>query len=137
MSLQPIPIHTHPALAGSTLHALFLSTLTITICSHKLCFFKHSGKCFKCKIYKFIALYSLSFTQNSISKSNLLTGMYVSLPRIGQLGTFAKHKDTGITNSCFWKLHNTKPNTSPLGLLPVCYCLWMAKQLGTNNEFQP
>lgn len=104
--------HPHPGPAGSTLHAALLFQY-----SHEIRFLKHSGKCFTYKTPKFIPLRSLSFTQNKTSKASLPTGTYVSLPGVGQLGTFATHKDTEI-NSYFWKLHNTKPNTSPLALLP-------------------
>lgn len=78
-------------------------------------FLKHSGKCSKCKITN-LSHSSFSFTQNKISNANSPTGMYVSLPRVRQLGTLPTHKDAGITNSCFWKLHNRKPK-SPLALL--------------------
>lgn len=78
-------------------------------------FLKHSGKCSKCKIIN-LSHSSFSFTQNKISNANSPTGMYVSLPGVRQLGTLATHKDAGITNSCFWKLHNRKPK-SPLALL--------------------
>lgn len=118
--LQPSPPALQPALEGSTLHAVlpfqpsqqqsvpmkYVSSNTVESVSSV----KSPN----------LSQPSFSFTQNKISNANSLTGMYVSLPGVRQLWTLATHKDTGITNSCFWKLHNTKPNTSPLELLPQC-----------------
>lgn len=74
----------------------------------------------------------LKTRNKTISKANLLIDVYVLLPGVGQVGTLATYKDTGITNSCFWKLGNTKPNTSPLAPLPQCASAsWLDSNKGT------
>jgi len=78
-------------------------------------FLKNNGKCFKCKIPKLISRSSFFFilkTQNNL-KGPFAHRCVCVIARVGQVRTLATYKDTGITNSCLWKLHNTSPTPLP------------------------
>lgn len=52
-----------------------VSPLTVTICSHQICFLKKQWKCFRCKIPKFISPPPFEHKIKTVSKANLPTGV--------------------------------------------------------------